>query len=131
MFWQALIKIIEIKDNLDIVLSILIKEICKILKTDACSIFTLEDQTNIYTLSASTLVPSIKSGMIYIDAQEDFIGTVALREEPIIISNVEDSNQYTVLRTLSRKKFHSLLAAPIIYKSKVIAILALQIQKKK
>ena len=131
MFWQPLIKIIELKYDLDVVLSMFVEETYKSLAVDACSIFLLEDDKMAYTLSASTLVPTVKSGMIYIDAKEDLIGRVALREEQLTIANIDEANQHSVLQTLSRTKFYSLLAAPIIYKSEVIAILVLQMREKK
>ena len=131
MFWQPLIKIIELKYDLDVVLSMFVEETYKSLAVDACSIFLLEDDKMAYTLSASTLVPTVKSGMIYIDAKEDLIGRVALREEQLTIANIDEAKQHSVLQTLSRTKFYSLLAAPIIYKSEVIAILVLQMREKK
>ncbi|MBK2124054.1 phosphoenolpyruvate--protein phosphotransferase [Fangia hongkongensis] len=126
MFWQPLIKIVESRQELDVMLSLMVEELCKLSEVNACSIFTLEEHEHIYTLGASTLAPSIKHGMIYLDANEDLIGKVALREEPIAIDYTSQSNVYSMLYTLSRKRFHSLFATPIVYKSEVIAILVLQ-----
>ena len=130
MFWQSLIKIIESKQELDQLLSLFASEVCKVLDVDACSVFIHEEDDSLFTLSASTLTPHIKSGMIYINAADDLIGQVATREEALTVDDLSKAKSYTILRTLSRDKFHSLLAAPVIYKSEVIAILALQIKEK-
>ena len=126
MSWQTLIKALECEQGLDAMLSTLTGELSRRTQVDACSIFTLEEQTDIYTLGASTLVPAIKHGMIYIDPREDFIGKVALREEPLYIGNIDTSDKYSILQTLSRKRFYSLFAAPVVHKGDVIAILVLQ-----
>ncbi|WP_119344167.1 phosphoenolpyruvate--protein phosphotransferase [Facilibium subflavum] len=131
MFWQPLVRIIELKHDLDIVLSMFCEEMCKRFEIDACSVFTLEDAPDIFTLSASTLAPRVKSGMIYLDTNEDLLGKVAAREESLVVDNIEDEKKYTVLQTLSRQRFQAFLAAPVIYKSQVIAILALQVKAKK
>lgn len=127
MLWQSLIRIIELQYELDFTLSILSREACKILNVGACSIFISDREGKVYTLSASTLIPAIKSGMIYIDVEDDLLGQVSLREEALIISDISKISKYTVLRTLSRSRFKSLLAAPVIHRGEVIAIIALQL----
>lgn len=131
MFWQPLIKIIQLKYNIDIVLSMFVEEAYKSLSVGACSIFLFKDDGISYTLSASTLAPNIKSGLIYIDVKTDLIGQAVLQEKQLTFTNVDKQKQYNVLQTLSRIKFYSLLATPIIYKDKVIAILVLQMKEKK
>ncbi len=130
MFWQPLVKIIDLKHELDVVLSIFVKEASKLLAVDACSVFVLEDSDHVYTLCASTLVPTIRSGMIYINVKDDLIGRVALREEALVVTDMSKEKRYSVLQTLSRNKYHSLLAAPVIYKGEVIAIIVFQIRDK-
>ena len=130
MFWKSLIKIINLKYSLDHVLSIFVKESCRTLSVDQCSVFILDETDEVYTLSASTLVPGIKSGMIYFNIKNDLLGKVALREEAFVLQDIIKSNQHSVLTTFSREIYYSLLATPIIYKSKVIAIMALQVKQR-
>lgn len=130
MFWQALVKIIELKQDLDVVLSMFVKDTCKLLNIDACSVFILDDTEHVYTLSASTLVPTLKSGMIYINARDDLLGKVALREEALVVADMSKAPSYSVLQTLSRNKLQSLLAAPVVHKGEVIAIIAFQLSDK-
>ncbi|GGF89772.1 MULTISPECIES: phosphoenolpyruvate--protein phosphotransferase [Cysteiniphilum] len=130
MLWQPLVKIIELKHELDVVLSMFAKEACKVLSVDACSVFILDETEHTYTLSASTLVPTLRSGMIYISAKDDLLGKVALREEALIITDMSKASSYSVLQTLSRNRLQSLLAAPVVHKGEVIAIIALQLNDK-
>ena len=122
MLWQSLVKIVELKHELDVVLSMFAKEACKVLSVDACSVFILDETEHTYTLSASTLVPTLRSGMIYISAKDDLLGKVALREEALIITDMSKASSYSVLQTLSRKRLQSLLAAPVVHKGDVIGI---------
>ncbi|MFZ9036005.1 MAG: phosphoenolpyruvate--protein phosphotransferase [Francisellaceae bacterium] len=125
MVWQALAKIIDQALDLDTMLTMFVSEAKEKLMVDACSIFLL-DEDNTYMLCASTLLPSVRSGMIYINAGEDLIGQVAQREESIKVDDLYQSSRYCVLQTFSRQRFYALLAAPIIHKSEVIAILVFQ-----
>lgn len=130
MFWQSLVKIIELKQELDIVLSMFTKAACKVLNVDACSVFILDETERIYTLSASTLVPTLRSGMIYINTRDDLLGKVALREEALVVSDMSKALSHTVLQKLSRNRLQSLLAAPVVYKGEVITIIAFQLNDK-
>lgn len=128
MFWHPLVKIIELQKDLDVVLLMFARDAIKLLNVDACSVFILDEHEHTYTLSASTLVPTLKSGMIFINAKNDLLGKIALREEALVISDLSKELNYSILKTLSRNSFKSLLAAPVVHKGEVIAIIAFQIR---
>lgn len=130
MFWLSLVKTIELKQELNILLSIFTKDVCKVLSVNACSIFLLDNSEHTYTLSASTLVPKLKSGIIYINVKDDLLGKVALHKNTLVIPDMSKVSTHSILQTLSRNQLHSLLAEPVVHEGKVIAIIAFQLRDK-
>lgn len=126
--WQNLIAQLEENKALEDVLRELAFNIHRNLKVDACSIFLTEDDKNLYTLTATTLTPLL-IGLVHIHADQDVVGRVVTKEEPVLVKDIFLEENTTVLTSLTRRKLHTLLSMPIIYKSEVIGIIAVQNKK--
>lgn len=126
--WQQFVNNLENHLPLEQALRELVNHIQSELKIDACSIFITEDDHNLYMLTATTLTPLL-IGLVHIHADQDVVGNAALREEPVVIKDIFHNHFPTILTSLTRQKLHTLLSMPIIYKSDVIGIIAVQNKK--
>ncbi|MCF6775221.1 phosphoenolpyruvate--protein phosphotransferase [Thiotrichales bacterium 19X7-9] len=123
--WQQFVNALENNAALEDALRALASQIQTKLDIDACSIFLTEDDKNLYTLTATTLTPLL-IGLVHIHADQDVVGNPALREEPVLIKDIFQNHHPTILTSFTRAKLHTLLSMPIIYKSDVIGIIAVQ-----
>ena len=100
--------------------------VSKRLDADVCSIYTVDAELNVLSLSSTMGLEASAVGRVELPLREGLVGMAAERGEPIAIEDAKSHPNYRYFPETGEERFTSLLAAPLIVQGVVIGVIVIQ-----
>lgn len=128
---QRIVQEVNSARSLDETLSIIVRRVRRAMKTNVCSVYLFDSNTQRYILMDSVGLKKESIKQVSLKADQGLVGYVGQREEPV---NLEDSTQhpnYVYLAGTGEERFHSFLGVPIIHQRRILGVIVVQHQDKR
>lgn len=112
-------------ENVHQALDILVKETCKAMETDCCTVYLANEDKHRLELMATQGL-KFKGDKIHIDFDEGLVGLVKRTAEPINLAEASKHPEFKYFKRLGEEVYHSFLGTPIIYRKQVLGVLVIQ-----
>ncbi|RKX91259.1 MAG: phosphoenolpyruvate--protein phosphotransferase [Spirochaetes bacterium] len=126
---RELTGIFQHKTNINGLLHLVVKVIAKHIRTEACSIFLLDETENNLVLRATAGLNSEFIGKIKLEIGEGITGKAFKERIPINIARGAMDPQFKHIPGMHEEQYESILAVPIIYHNKELGVIVLEDSK--
>jgi len=123
---RTIIQKVNTANDLDTVLSIIVREVKKAMDTDVCSVYLFNNKLQKFTLMASDGLNNQAIGKVHLAKDEGLVGLVGSREEPLILDNASKHPKYIYFAETGEEQYDAFLGAPIIHRKNVVGVLIVQ-----
>ncbi|SHO55259.1 phosphoenolpyruvate--protein phosphotransferase [Vibrio quintilis] len=106
-------------------LNLLVKETCKAMDTECCTIYLANEEKQCLELMATQGL-KFKRRKISIGFDEGLVGLVKRTAEPINLAEASKHPNFKYFKQLGERIYHSFLGTPIIYRKQVLGVLVVQ-----
>lgn len=126
---RELTGIFQHKTNINGLLNLVVKVVAKHIRTEACSIFLLDETENDLVLRATAGLNSDFVGKIRLKIGEGITGKAFKEKRPINIARGSMDPGYKHVPGMLEEKYESILAVPIQYHNKELGVIILEDSK--
>lgn len=112
-------------ENVHQALDVLVKETCKAMDTECCTVYLANEEKQRFELMATQGL-SFKGNKIHIRFDEGLVGLVKRSAEPINLAEASKHPNFKYFKQLGEEVFQSFLGTPMIYRKKVLGVLVVQ-----
>ncbi len=112
--------------SLDKILNLITTKTARVLDMDSCSIYLLDDRHEYLVLRATTGLSADSVGRARLHLGEGLTGYAAQVGQPVSAADASSDPRFKYLPETNELKFQSLLAAPLIVRSRVIGAINVQ-----
>lgn len=123
---RKIVQEVSTAPDLDTVLDLIVRRIQRAMRTQVCSVYLYDEQTERYTLMATQGLNPEAVGRVSLSTSEGIVGLVGERAEPINLENASVHPRYTYLEDTGEEQFHAFLGVPIIHHRYVLGVLVVQ-----
>lgn len=106
-------------------MEIIVKRIRFAMRTQVCSIYLRDGQSDFILRATQGLLPE-SVGRVKMSINEGLVGYVAKRGEPINLENAEGHSRYRYFPETGEERFASFLGVPIVHQREVLGVLTVQ-----
>jgi phosphotransferase system enzyme I (PtsP) len=103
----------------------LVKEICKAMDTECCTIYLVNEEKQCLELMATQGL-KFKRKKVSIGFDEGLVGLVKRTAEPINLAEASKHPDFKYFKRLGERIYQSFLGTPIIYRKQVLGVLVVQ-----
>ena len=96
------------------------------MKTEVCSIYLLDTNTQRYVLRATEGLNKDAIGKVSLSPTEGIVGQVGTRSEPINLEDASTHPAFLYLKSTGEERYHAFLGVPIIHQRTVFGVLVVQ-----
>ena len=112
-------------DDVRQALDILVKDTCKAMKTECCTVYLANNEKNRLELMATQGL-KFSGQTIHIPFEEGLVGLVRRSAEPINLANAQEHPNFKYFSELGENIYQSFLGTPIIHRRQVLGVLVIQ-----
>jgi uroporphyrinogen-III synthase len=112
--------------SLDKILNLITTKSAKVLDMDSCSIYLLDEKREYLVLKATTGLALDAIGHARLRLGEGLTGYAAKIGQPVAASDASSDPRFKYLPETNEQRFQSLLAVPLIVRSKIIGAINVQ-----
>lgn len=123
--------LIQSPDDLDRVLQFLVEKVCRLTKTDACSLFLYQPESQNLLLKATHGLNKKLNDQLTVPFGEGLVGKTIKILKPISIANALKSKSNMRVDQLGDQDYKSFLSVPLVYNNHPIGVIAVQTKKQK
>lgn len=124
-------KLFHRDEDINKTLSMVVKEVNKEMKSDACSIYLLDEITNNLVLEAGVGFDRNAIGSAKMGLDEGITGWVVRNGEPATVENTHDDPRVKFISEIHEDRLSSILSVPLGDKSNVIGAINIQTVEKR
>lgn len=107
-------------------LDVIVKQICRALSVNACSIFLADYKLHQFVLMATRGLAQAGVGQVKLGFNEGLVGLVGQREEPIHVQKMTEHPSYRFIENINEENYNAFLGVPIIHQRKVLGVIIIQ-----
>lgn len=112
--------------DLESALELCAERIRDTMKTEVCSIYLFDSNTQRYVLRATEGLNKDAIGKVSLSPTEGIVGQVGTRSEPINLEDASTHPAFLYLKSTGEERYHAFLGVPIIHQRKVFGVLVVQ-----
>ncbi len=112
--------------SLDEALRVIVHEVLRVMKAEACSVYLLDPNSNELVLMATEGLHPHAVGRVRLHRDEGLVGLVCSRAEPINVDDAQRHRAYKHIPDIGEEAYHAFLGAPIIHQGKTLGALVVQ-----
>ncbi|HKY69938.1 MAG TPA: phosphoenolpyruvate--protein phosphotransferase [Gammaproteobacteria bacterium] len=127
---QIVLEVNEAQD-LQEILEIMVRQVSKAIRVEACSVYLADRSQNHYKMMASVGFYAKAKGHVTIGFNEGLVGLVGEREEPINIPDAQNHPRFCYFPVTGEERYKAFLGVPIIHQRKVVGVLVVQQRQKR
>ncbi|SKA27225.1 phosphotransferase system, enzyme I, PtsP [Oceanospirillum multiglobuliferum] len=128
---QRIVQEVNSARNLDETLSIIVRKVKRAMKTDVCSVYLFDNNSQRYILMDSVGLKKESIKQVSLSAGQGLVGYVGLREEPVNLDDATQHPNYVYFAETGEERFHSFLGVPIIHQRRILGVIVVQEQAKR
>jgi phosphotransferase system enzyme I (PtsP) len=119
-------EIVSRSHDLDETLGNVVDIVAKRFDADVCSIYLIEADMRVLTLSATIGLHRESVGNVHLPIGEGLVGLAAKQRKPVVVENAEAHPQYKYFPETGEERFRSLMAVPLLVRGVTIGVIVVQ-----
>jgi phosphotransferase system enzyme I (PtsP) len=119
-------EIVSRSHDLDETLGNVVDIVAKRFDADVCSIYLIEADMRLLTLSATIGLHRESVGNVHLPIGEGLVGLAAKQRKPVVVENAEAHPQYKYFPETGEERFRSLMAVPLLVRGVTIGVIVVQ-----
>ncbi|SEJ49481.1 phosphotransferase system, enzyme I, PtsP [Azotobacter beijerinckii] len=123
---RKIVQEVNAAKDLKTALGIIVQRIRETMRSQVCSVYLLDPETNRFVLMATEGLNKRSIGKVSMAPNEGLVGLVGTREEPLNLENAADHPRYRYFAETGEERYASFLGAPIIHHRRVMGVLVVQ-----
>ncbi|MDV7212962.1 phosphoenolpyruvate--protein phosphotransferase [Azotobacter beijerinckii] len=123
---RKIVQEVNAAKDLKTALGIIVQRIRETMRSQVCSVYLLDPETNRFVLMATEGLNKRSIGKVSMAPNEGLVGLVGTREEPLNLENAADHPRYRYFAETGEERYASFLGAPIIHHRRVMGVLVIQ-----
>ncbi|MFE8072871.1 phosphoenolpyruvate--protein phosphotransferase [Marinobacteraceae bacterium S3BR75-40.1] len=123
---RSIVQEVNAAKDLNEALQIIVTRVQEAMKTEVCSVYLHDPDTNRYILMATEGLYKSAVGKVSLAHSEGLIGLVGSREEPINLEDATAHPRYRYFPETGEERYRSFLGVPIIHHRRVLGVLVVQ-----
>lgn len=127
---RSIVQEVNAASDLNSVLEIIVSRVKQAMKTEVCSIYLRDNQSQ-FVLMATEGLNKGALRRVKLPLNEGLVGHVAAREEPLNLDDAESHPRYQYFPETGEERFSSFLGVPIIHHRQILGVLVVQQREKR
>lgn len=123
---RIIVQEVNAAKDLKTALTVIVQRVKTVMKTQVCSVYLLDPESNRFVLMATDGLNKRSTGRVSMAHNEGLVGLVGTREEPLNLENAADHPRYRYFAETGEERYASFLGAPIIHHRRVMGVLVVQ-----
>jgi phosphotransferase system enzyme I (PtsP) len=123
---QRIIQEVGIAPNHHEASRIIVSRVKQAIKTDVCSIYLIEPQSQILVLTATDGLSSESVGKVRLKSGEGLVGLVAIQKQPVNIRNASTHPHFKLLSDCHESRFRGFLGVPVMHRGDTLGVIVVQ-----
>jgi len=123
---RKIVQEVNAAKDLKAALGIIVQRVRETMRSQVCSVYLLDPETNRFVLMATEGLNKRSIGRVSMAPNEGLVGLVGTREEPLNLENAADHPRYRYFAETGEERYASFLGAPIIHHRRVMGVLVIQ-----
>ena len=123
---RKIVQEVNVAKDLKAALGIIVLRVREAMKSQVCSVYLLDTETNRFVLMATEGLNKRAIGKVSMAPSEGLVGLVGTREEPLNLEDAANHPRYHYFAETGEERYASFLGAPIIHHRRVMGVLVIQ-----
>lgn len=123
---RSIVQEVGLAKDIKMALDIITLRVQQAMKTEVCSIYLLDKQSERYVFMSTQGLNKEAEGRLSLAKNQGLVGLVAQREEPINLENAASHPAFKFLPDIGEEPFNSFMGTPIIHQRDVLGVLVVQ-----
>lgn len=123
---RKIVQEVNVAKDLKAALGIIVLRVREAMKSQVCSVYLLDTETNRFVLMATEGLNKRAIGKVSMAPSEGLVGLVGTREEPLNLEDAANHPRYRYFAETGEERYASFLGAPIIHHRRVMGVLVIQ-----
>ncbi|WP_460426118.1 phosphoenolpyruvate--protein phosphotransferase [Azotobacter armeniacus] len=123
---RKIVQEVNAAKDLKTALGIIVQRVKETMRSQVCSVYLLDPETNRFVLMATEGLNKRSIGKVSMASNEGLVGLVGTREEPLNLENAAAHPRYRYFAETGEERYASFLGAPIIHHRRVMGVLVIQ-----
>jgi len=123
---RKIVQEVNAAKDLKTALGIIVQRVRETMRSQVCSVYLLDPETNRFVLMATEGLNKRSIGKVSMAPSEGLVGLVGTREEPLNLENAAAHPRYRYFAETGEERYASFLGAPIIHHRRVMGVLVIQ-----
>ena len=124
---KRIVQEVDRAPNLETVLDIIVRRVCKAMEAEVCSIYLLDEKGERWVLRANRgFDKKMTQRDISLGRDEGLAGLVAARGEPINLERAPEHPRFVTLPGIEEEDFSAYLGVPVMHRRQALGVLVVQ-----